>query len=358
MKSDQVEIPTMAYEELPINQPVPAIVRSIEDELVGLAKRINESHTLAEKAARTTLEHAHRAGRMLLQAKERVPHGEWLTWLKINTTLTARTAQRYMRVAKYDTVSYLTPDEGLGLLAGAEDSSGTEDGQAGIPGLPEWGRLMLEDGKIDQQGARELSRLVLFDRVATTPSIRGKTWADNFCDRVFWARGRDLKGHGPWSAASIAAEVDAWLADLADMLDKYPAVTDEALARAEAIRKEHSNRHDRIWKGRSGEGWTPEESKAAAATPEERAARLYCMLKPDWSKLSDKERLELREAGWRFAIREMDKHDGPGADLAEIQEQFPNEDPVAVLARELAQDDQDDEGHLPGRGDAYEGEPV
>ena len=46
-----------------------------------------------------------------MEAKARVNHGEWLTWLNDNLDMDARTAQRAMSAAKfaakYDSVSYL-----------------------------------------------------------------------------------------------------------------------------------------------------------------------------------------------------------------------------------------------------------
>jgi Protein of unknown function (DUF3102) len=89
---------------------VPAIVQSVTAELDNLARRINDAHDLAEKSARTALEHAHKLGKMLVEAKACVRHGDWLKWLTANTKLTARTAQRYIRLAKYDTLSQLAAE--------------------------------------------------------------------------------------------------------------------------------------------------------------------------------------------------------------------------------------------------------
>jgi len=45
-------------------------------------------------------EHYRRAGEMLIEAKEQVPHGRWTSWLTKNFDLSARTAQDYMRWAR------------------------------------------------------------------------------------------------------------------------------------------------------------------------------------------------------------------------------------------------------------------
>src|SRR5262245_65388910 len=68
-------------------------------------------------ALRTRAECTVEIGRLLLQAKGLVEHGEWLPWLKSNFPLSDRTAERYMAVAKWvdarglkiDIVSNLEP---------------------------------------------------------------------------------------------------------------------------------------------------------------------------------------------------------------------------------------------------------
>jgi hypothetical protein len=71
-----------------------------EAPLAKLAKQINEAHALCEESYRAGLQHAVRTGQLLLQAKARVGHGDWLAWLKKNCRLFDRLAQKYMRVAR------------------------------------------------------------------------------------------------------------------------------------------------------------------------------------------------------------------------------------------------------------------
>lgn len=68
--------------------------------LAELASEINRWHTAAEGAVGTALDYAREAGTLLLQAKEQIPHGEWLPWIAANFQGSERTAQAYMRVAK------------------------------------------------------------------------------------------------------------------------------------------------------------------------------------------------------------------------------------------------------------------
>lgn len=67
--------------------------------LAELAPMINYEHSLCAHALERGLEHAIRAGLLLLQAKEFCGHGRWLQWLDDNFEGSARTANAYMRVA-------------------------------------------------------------------------------------------------------------------------------------------------------------------------------------------------------------------------------------------------------------------
>jgi hypothetical protein len=90
--------------------------------LKAIATDINEEHRLAVGAARRSLEHARRAGDLLIEVKSRLPHGEWLPWLVANCEFSERSAQGYMRLAReWDTVSRWASDlplrDALALLS-------------------------------------------------------------------------------------------------------------------------------------------------------------------------------------------------------------------------------------------------
>jgi len=93
--------------------------------LPELAARINQEHAAANDAVKRGLGHAMVAGELLLEAKATVPHGQWADWLKANTTVSDRTAQRYMQLAKQRaeleaksaTVADLTMREACELVA-------------------------------------------------------------------------------------------------------------------------------------------------------------------------------------------------------------------------------------------------
>ena len=81
------------------------IVRPAEQEqtpvaLSTLAEQINAEHRQAVAALNDGLEHAHRGGELLRQAKAQCPHGGFSEWLRKNFEGSERTAQMYMRIAK------------------------------------------------------------------------------------------------------------------------------------------------------------------------------------------------------------------------------------------------------------------
>lgn len=67
----------------------------------NIASAINAAHAGVEAAKREGARYAVECGRLLMQAKETVPHGGWDAWLRLNTTVSPRTAQLYMRIARH-----------------------------------------------------------------------------------------------------------------------------------------------------------------------------------------------------------------------------------------------------------------
>ena len=71
-------------------------------DLRSLAAKIRAEHGKATASAINALEHAVKAGRLLIEAKGAVDHGKWLPWLKANCPeISDRTVQAYMQVAKH-----------------------------------------------------------------------------------------------------------------------------------------------------------------------------------------------------------------------------------------------------------------
>jgi len=97
--------------------------------LADLAARIKLEHQAVAVALKDSLRHALAAGELLIEAKERVPHGQWLPWLREHCTISERTAQLYMRAAKHRAelesntqgIADLTLSEAAAVLALSSD---------------------------------------------------------------------------------------------------------------------------------------------------------------------------------------------------------------------------------------------
>ncbi|AIA31465.1 DUF3102 domain-containing protein [Leptospirillum ferriphilum] len=80
-----------------------------------LAEGIRHHHEQAVFHAKTALSHAFEAGRLLMEAKEQIPHGEWIPFLK-KTGIGERQSQRYMRLYRHkDALSKATRVSDLSL---------------------------------------------------------------------------------------------------------------------------------------------------------------------------------------------------------------------------------------------------
>jgi hypothetical protein len=71
-----------------------------DNSLPDLAARIKAEHEAVALALNESVRHAMAAGELLIEAKARLQHGAWLPWLRDHCTISERTAQLYMRVAK------------------------------------------------------------------------------------------------------------------------------------------------------------------------------------------------------------------------------------------------------------------
>jgi hypothetical protein len=102
------------------------------------ATEINRLHQQAHASAESAVAYAKAAGKLLLEAKSSIKHGEFRTWIEANLTVSVRQAQRYMAAAqgkpseirniftKSDMVSHLPP-------APPRSSMGVWKGERWIP---------------------------------------------------------------------------------------------------------------------------------------------------------------------------------------------------------------------------------
>lgn len=65
-----------------------------------IATELRREVEAAETNFRSAVQHAIRAGELLIEAKSQLGHGEWLPWLEANFPGSERTAQNYMRMAR------------------------------------------------------------------------------------------------------------------------------------------------------------------------------------------------------------------------------------------------------------------
>ena len=68
-------------------------------ELTAIAAEINKEQLAVNQVVEAGLEHARRAGELLLRVKGTVGRGQWLPWLRANFHGSVRTAQAYMQVS-------------------------------------------------------------------------------------------------------------------------------------------------------------------------------------------------------------------------------------------------------------------
>jgi hypothetical protein len=109
--------------------------------LSDLAEQINAAHDAAFRSAQSTIEAAVECGRLLIQAKAALAHGEWLPWIEGNLRFGARQAQKYMRIADQEKRlpnSHLASiDEAMAVLA--EPRNGEHVRRVmGSSASPEW----------------------------------------------------------------------------------------------------------------------------------------------------------------------------------------------------------------------------
>src|SRR3954452_16779988 len=71
-----------------------------DNRLAVLAVDIKQAHADVKASAMTVATRAIDAGNALIEAKGLLKHGRWKKWLSENVSMSERTAQRYMQVAR------------------------------------------------------------------------------------------------------------------------------------------------------------------------------------------------------------------------------------------------------------------
>jgi hypothetical protein len=113
-----------------------------------LASQINAEHAKVRELAVSAVEHAARCGELLLQVKAKLPHGQWLPWLREHCEVSPRAAQGYIRLARIPNaqrVSHLS-------LRGALKALGTSKYPLDVGGSP---MVRLADDLSEMEAALE-----------------------------------------------------------------------------------------------------------------------------------------------------------------------------------------------------------
>lgn len=91
---------------------------NLSNRLSVLAADILAAHSAIKRTTLETAERAVAAGHMLIEAKTAMPHGAWDDWLRDHAGLSARTARRYMQIARSGLETATVAD--LGIRGAAE----------------------------------------------------------------------------------------------------------------------------------------------------------------------------------------------------------------------------------------------
>lgn len=169
---------------------------------VSLADEINAQHRAVEAAVSSSLDHAIRAGELLIEAKSELPHGSWLAWLDENFEGSERTAQVYMVLAKRrdeidGEIRNAVADLGLRAAVAslpkasraAKQTSNDDEGAAAYYSVEAWNRLPEEERRriLDQAGVGSRTK---FNRTNDNVEWAFWTWnpvtgCDHGCDYCY-----------------------------------------------------------------------------------------------------------------------------------------------------------------------------
>lgn len=76
----------------------PRLASVPDDDLARLAREVRCEYEAADRAFESAVQHAARCGTLLIEAKAKLRHGQWLPWLR-EVGVPSQTASTYMRLA-------------------------------------------------------------------------------------------------------------------------------------------------------------------------------------------------------------------------------------------------------------------
>jgi Domain of unknown function (DUF4338)/Protein of unknown function (DUF3102) len=96
------------HDEALTNEEHPKTLDEYAKDILEAHQRVDRAEALSKRHGKDAISAAVKAGKYLIDAKILLGHGNWLGWLKANCKgISEKTAQRYMTLAKSDTVSVL-----------------------------------------------------------------------------------------------------------------------------------------------------------------------------------------------------------------------------------------------------------
>ena len=153
--------------------------------------------------------------------------------------------------------------------------------------LPSEAAFLLDSGEISPSAARQVLRLDIFDRIATTESIMG-TWANYYAHHILW---------GPnyfRTTADVQYGVDYYLC-LLHMCSKYNSNSGEQEARAIVNRDMAQDEAER-----EAEAKGKAKRKPRRTTLCDSPAYLFLLVKPDFSKVTETQCEEIERSFMRW----------------------------------------------------------
>jgi hypothetical protein len=205
-----------------------------------IATAINREHQAAIGAARSALQHARRAGELLIEAKAGVEHGAWLPWLSEHCpNIGVRQAQKYMRLAEgwpaieanTNPDSHLTIDGAVRLLAEPRELFGDEHVVEGDEPAEPWQAALLRFRRIiagfEHEDADAKTELELLQQTLDTPTLTAHeaAYIHRRAETIeAAARERNVRGLYEFGRMLESGLPDGWVPLMRELLAKPEAI--------------------------------------------------------------------------------------------------------------------------------------
>lgn len=220
------------------------------NEVVRLAAEINY---IKQDTARRVLDASVEIGRRLTEAKEKVPQGEWLSWLESSVSYSERTARNLMRLYREygdETVKELFTDNQLAILGGMEPCKALALAALPVPDRKEY----IETHDVSAESTRQIEEAVKAMKEAQAAQMRAE--ADLTAEREISQR----------NARSIA--------DLEEQLKAAKSAAPDAEQIREQVQKEYADELKKTSKAARSDRKGREEAEAEVAKLKESITKM------------------------------------------------------------------------------------